>query len=65
MNFEMLAAGCVDRLRVAVAPEILGGEGLPTLVGGAGFDPRRPVRARLLKTEAVDGMLILHFAVRG
>ncbi len=63
MNYEMLAAGCVDRLRVAVAPMTLGGEGMPTLVGGAGFDPKRPLRLRRRKIEIVGGMTILHFDV--
>jgi 5-amino-6-(5-phosphoribosylamino)uracil reductase len=63
MNFEMLAAGCVDRLRVAVAPMVLGGEGMPTLVGGAGFDPKNPLRLRHRRSETVGGMIILHFDV--
>lgn len=63
MNFEMLAAGCVDRLRVAVAPMALGGEGMPTLVGGAGFDPKRPLRLRRRKIETVGGMTVIHFDV--
>jgi riboflavin-specific deaminase-like protein len=64
LNFAMLAAGCVDRLRVAVAPLVFGGTDWPTLVGGRGFDAHHPLKLRRRKIETVGDMTILHFDVR-
>lgn len=54
LNAAMLAAGCVDVMRVATAPVILGGRTAPTLVDGDDF--LSPLHARLFKRERLGTM---------
>ncbi len=49
LAFAAVAAGCVDRLVLYLAPKLLGGAGAPGVLAGAGFAPvGEAVRVRVL-----------------
>lgn len=66
LNWNMVAQGLVDEVRVAVSPRLIGGEQAKTLVGGTGFaEVRQGIELKLLKVKKFDGELLLIYRVVG
>jgi 2,5-diamino-6-(ribosylamino)-4(3H)-pyrimidinone 5'-phosphate reductase len=65
LNFEMLEAGLVDEIYVAVGPMVFGGRDAPTLVDGAGFPYGKAARLELINLENLGGIIVLRYRVLG
>ncbi len=65
LNFEMLRLNLVDEVMIFTAPLIFGGDGAPTLAGGAGLAAEAAIGLSLLGCEQwEDGGVLLHYEVR-
>ena len=59
INWEFARLGFIDELRIIHLPVIVGGENVPTLVGGEGFKSlRKLLRFQFLGHKLIDGFLI-------
>ncbi|MBN2251701.1 MAG: 2,5-diamino-6-(ribosylamino)-4(3H)-pyrimidinone 5'-phosphate reductase [Candidatus Altiarchaeota archaeon] len=63
LNYEMIEAGLVDEIYVAVSPMIFGGKDAPTLADGAGLPYRKAVKLELFDTKNLNGVLVLKYRV--
>lgn len=62
-NFAFLEAGLVDEIYLTLAPYLVGGNTVPTPVGGVGFDLERIVPLRLLSLRVEGDEIFLHYRV--
>lgn len=60
-NASFIRAGVVDEIRIAIAPTIIGGSNSPTFIDGP--DNCNPMNLELMKSQNLDGMMILHYKV--
>lgn len=61
LNATLIQAGLVDELFLTMAPKLHGGAEMPTLMEGAGFDPRSMPVLELLSLYADGGELYLRY----
>ena len=65
INWEMVRNGYVDEIRIIHLPVIVGGENVPTLVGGEGFKSLKKVLKLEIKDHfIIDGFLISEWKVK-
>jgi 5-amino-6-(5-phosphoribosylamino)uracil reductase len=60
----LLAAECVDELKITICPLILGGQTAPTLVGGDGFLEAIAPRLELIAAPTIDQEVFLHYRIK-
>ncbi len=59
INWEFARLGFIDELRIIHLPVVIGGENVPTLVGGEGFKSlKKLLRFEFVKHHLLDGFLI-------
>jgi 2,5-diamino-6-(ribosylamino)-4(3H)-pyrimidinone 5'-phosphate reductase len=63
LNYEVLEAGLVDEIYVAVGPKIFGGESAPTLADGEGLKYENAVDLQLLDTQKMGDVVVLKYKV--
>jgi len=64
INWEMVRRGFVDEIRIIHLPVIVGGENVPTLVGGEGFKSLKKVlKLEIKKHFVIDKFLISEWKV--
>jgi len=63
INFEMLEAGLVDEIYVAVGPKVFGGKTAPTLADGEGLKYENAVDLKLLEMEKLGDVVVLKYKV--
>jgi 2,5-diamino-6-(ribosylamino)-4(3H)-pyrimidinone 5'-phosphate reductase len=63
LNFEMLAAGLVDEIYVAIGPKIFGGKTAPTLADGAGLPYVKAINLEQIGTEKLGDVIVLKYKV--
>ncbi len=64
INWELARKGYVDEIRIIHLPVIVGGENVPTLVGGEGFKSLKKVlRLKIQKHFVIDKFLISEWKV--
>jgi riboflavin biosynthesis pyrimidine reductase len=61
LNATLIQAGTVDELFLTMAPKLHGGAEMPTLMEGAGFEPRAMPVLELLSLYADGGELYLRY----
>jgi len=65
INWEMVRNGYVDEIRIIHLPVIVGGENVPTLVGGEGFKSLKKILKLEIKDHfIIDGFLISEWKVK-
>jgi len=62
LNWGLISEGLVDEIYVYIGNMVIGGEGAPTLVDGAGF--KEPVKLELLDVENMDDGILMKWRVR-
>ncbi len=60
-NFEFMKNGLVDKLRIAVAPRIIGGSEAPTLADGTGFNEESMLKLKLLTVKKLKDIVVLWY----
>jgi riboflavin biosynthesis pyrimidine reductase len=64
LNWNMLSQGLVDEVRVAISPQIVGGESAVTLAEGRGANGLgNTVKLRFLKSKWYGPDLVLYYKV--
>ena len=63
LNASFLEAGCVDEALLTVCPCLIGGDRLPTPVGGPGFPLEKIVRLKLESVRIAENDLFLRYSV--
>lgn len=63
LNYEMLAAGLVDEIYVAVGPKIFGGRDAPTLADGEGLTYDKSVDLELLDMQRLGDVVVLKYRI--
>ncbi|MFB3042003.1 MAG: dihydrofolate reductase family protein, partial [Candidatus Poribacteria bacterium] len=63
INFALFEAGLIDDVYLTLCPKIIGGQDVPTIVEGEGFDFLNIVDLELRNHDVVDGEIFLHYRV--
>ena len=64
INWEFVRLGFVDELRIIHLPVVIGGENVPTLVGGEGFKSlKRLMHFQIMNHFVIDNFLITEWKV--
>ncbi|MFN3568220.1 MAG: dihydrofolate reductase family protein [Caldimicrobium sp.] len=65
INWELIRLGFIDELRIIHLPVIVGGENVPTLVGGEGFKSLKKILSFQIQNHfVVDNFLITEWKVK-
>lgn len=65
INWELARLGLIDELRIIHLPVVVGGENVPTLVGGEGFKSMKKVLPFYIKNSfTIDNFLITEWTVK-
>lgn len=65
LNYEMLEAGLVDEIYVAVGPVIFGGKDAPTLADGAGLPYDKSITLEPIGVSTLGDVFVLRYRVLG
>jgi 2,5-diamino-6-(ribosylamino)-4(3H)-pyrimidinone 5'-phosphate reductase len=63
LNYEMLEAGLVDEIYVAVGPKIFGGKDAPTLADGDGLPYEKAIDLEPISIETIGDVFVLKYKV--
>lgn len=63
LNYEMLEAGVVDEIYVAVGPKIFGGKDAPTLADGQGLPYEEAVDLELTDMQTLGEVIVLQYKI--
>ncbi len=63
LNYEMLEAGLVDEIYVAIGPMIFGGKDAPTLADGEGLLYEKKINLEPIGTETLGDVYVLKYKV--
>lgn len=63
LNYEMLEAGLVDEIYVAIGPKIFGGKDAPTLADGEGLPYEKAVNLEPISVETLGAVFVLKYRV--
>lgn len=64
VNFALFEAGLIDEVYLTLCPKIIGGQDVPTIVGGSGFNFFDILDLELQDHRIVNGEIFLHYRVR-
>lgn len=64
LNYEMLEAGLVDEIYVAVGPKIFGGENAPTLADGEGLPYEKSLNLQLIDMQKLGDVVVLRYKIK-
>lgn len=63
LNYEMLEAGLVDEIYVAIGPKIFGGKDAPTLADGEGLPYEKAIKLEPISVETLGDVFVLKYKV--
>ncbi len=63
LNYEMLEAGLVDEIYVAIGPVLFGGKDAPTLADGKGLPYEKAIRLEPIGTEKIGDVYVLKYKI--